>query len=69
MPEMNGMELAALLTERRPEMKVLYMSGYTDRAMSDVAIDQGMNFLQKPFALATLEHKLREILAPVLIHK
>ena len=69
MPEMNGMELAAQLTQQRPEMKVLYMSGYTDRGMSDVAIGPGMNFLQKPFALTTLENKLREILTPVLIHK
>jgi two-component system, cell cycle sensor histidine kinase and response regulator CckA len=69
MPEMNGLELARQLQGVRPEMKVLYMSGYTDRGMSDGTIDADMNFLQKPFALATLENKLREILTTDLTHK
>jgi two-component system, cell cycle sensor histidine kinase and response regulator CckA len=69
MPELNGSELATRLRKARPEMKVLYMSGYMDRGMSDAAFDPGTNFLQKPFALATLESKLREILTPVLAHK
>jgi len=55
MPKEGGRELAASLAARRPGMKVLFMSGYTDQA-----IDSG--FIQKPFTPAALSSKVREIL-------
>jgi PAS domain S-box-containing protein len=63
MPEMNGRELARQLTATRPEMGVLYISGYTDRAIAGgTTIDANMNFLQKPFGFDVLGRKLRDIL-------
>jgi CheY-like chemotaxis protein len=64
MPEMNGPELAQQVLAIRPAIKVLYMSGYTDKAfMSTAAWEPGSAFLQKPFTPQTLGHKVREILA------
>ena len=63
MPQMSGPELVERLGAVRPEMKVLYMSGYTDRAVvgRDV-LEPEKNFLQKPFEPKTLARKVREIL-------
>jgi CheY-like chemotaxis protein len=63
MPEMGGRELALALAPQRPEMRVLYMSGYTDNAaiLNGVA-ESGSAFLQKPFTPAGLAHKVREVL-------
>jgi hypothetical protein len=58
MPKEGGRELAAGLLAQRPEMKVLYMSGYTDRAVSASEVA----FIQKPFTPTTLSKKVREIL-------
>ncbi|MBK5281651.1 MAG: response regulator [Nitrospiraceae bacterium] len=64
MPGMNGPELAQQVLAIRPAMKVLYMSGYTDKAFtSTAACEPGFTFLQKPFTPQTLGHKVREILA------
>jgi nitrogen-specific signal transduction histidine kinase/CheY-like chemotaxis protein len=50
MPGMNGKELATQLAASQPAMKVLYMSGYTDRIMSETGVlDNSVAFLQKPF--------------------
>jgi CheY-like chemotaxis protein len=50
MPGMNGKELAAQLTLSQPHMKVMFMSGYTDRIMSETGVlDNAVAFLQKPF--------------------
>ena len=63
MPRLNGKELAKLLVERRPEMKVLYMSGYTDSAIVNSGILQKeVAFLQKPFTPAALASKVRDVL-------
>jgi two-component system, cell cycle sensor histidine kinase and response regulator CckA len=63
MPDMYGPELAALIRSRRPEIKVLYMSGYTDNAIvSQGVLNDGMQFLQKPFTVETLARKVREVL-------
>jgi PAS domain S-box-containing protein len=63
MPQMSGREVALRLTARRPEMRVLYLSGYTDDAILHHGIlEPGAAFLQKPFAAAELARKVREVL-------
>jgi two-component system cell cycle sensor histidine kinase/response regulator CckA len=64
MPGISGRELAERVSTIRPGIKVLYMSGYTDQAVVHHGILEGdATLLQKPFTLATLAAKLREILA------
>jgi signal transduction histidine kinase/DNA-binding response OmpR family regulator len=64
MPEMSGRELAARVASLRPETKVLFMSGYTDKAVvHQGVIDEGTPFIQKPFTPDTLARKVREVLA------
>jgi two-component system, cell cycle sensor histidine kinase and response regulator CckA len=65
MPGIGGRELAERMTRLRPGIKVLYMSGYTEQAVSQQGIlgDDAV-LLQKPFTLATLASKLCEILTP-----
>src|ERR1700690_3353748 len=63
MPGMNGRELAAKITSQRPEIHVLYMSGYTENAIGhDGLLDAGINLLQKPFSLPTLKDRVRELM-------
>ena len=69
MPGIGGRELAERVTKIRPEIKVLYMSGYTDQAVTQQgALGTDAVLLQKPFTLAALASKLREILAPQPVH-
>jgi two-component system cell cycle sensor histidine kinase/response regulator CckA len=63
MPGMNGRELAERLRALRPSMQVLYNSGYTD----DVIVQHGnvqeqLNFIAKPYSIAALGRKIRQIL-------
>ncbi len=52
MPGMNGRELADRLQELYPELKLLFMSGYTaDVVAHHGVLDDGLNFIQKPFTL------------------
>jgi PAS domain S-box-containing protein len=63
MPVMNGPELAKRFQSIRPETKVLFMSGYTDKVISyTAALEPGTAFLQKPFTPQTLTHKVHEVL-------
>ena len=63
MPGMSGRELAGHLASVRPEMRVLYMSGYTDDAIIHYGIlEEGVNFIQKPFSIGKLARKVREVL-------
>jgi PAS domain S-box-containing protein len=61
--QMSGRELVQRLTPLRPEMKVLYMSGYSDEAIVHHGVlAPGTAFLQKPFTTESLMRKLREVL-------
>ena len=63
MPGMNGRELAQRISEIRPNVKVLYMSGYTENVIGqDGMLDAGVRLLQKPFNLRDLKSKVREVL-------
>ena len=63
MPRMSGPELAKGVRVARPEIKVLFMSGYTDEAMGlHGVLGAGTQFIQKPFAADALLRKVREAL-------
>jgi PAS domain S-box-containing protein len=63
MPGMNGRELATRITKLLPDVRVLYMSGYTENAVGhDGTLDAGVNLLQKPFSLPVLKDRVREVL-------
>jgi two-component system cell cycle sensor histidine kinase/response regulator CckA len=63
MPGASGPELTRQLVERRPALKVIYMSGYTEDAIVHHGVlDPGIAFLNKPFSSQTLGAKIREVL-------
>jgi PAS domain S-box-containing protein len=63
MPEMNGRELAERLGTSRPEMKCLFMSGYTANIIANQGVlKEGVAFIQKPFSKNELAAKVREAL-------
>jgi two-component system cell cycle sensor histidine kinase/response regulator CckA len=63
MPRMGGPKLAERLADERPDMKVLFVSGYVENtALRHGKADVATRFLQKPFSLKTLAGKVREIL-------
>ncbi len=63
MPEMSGKALATALLEGRPELEVVYMSGYTENTIVHHGIpDAGVHFLPKPFTPSVLLAKIREVL-------
>jgi PAS domain S-box-containing protein len=64
MPGMNGRELFDRAVERRPGLKALFMSGYTNNVIAHRGVlDQGVAFIQKPFSIRALATKVREVLA------
>jgi len=63
MPGMNGRQLADTLVRMRPDLKVLYISGYTGNSLVFRGIlDDGSNFLEKPFSLESLQANVHRIL-------
>ncbi len=65
MPQMGGLELAREVTARRPETRVLYVSGYSEDDMNDQGIlAADLEFLEKPFTPQALTRKVRTVLNP-----
>ena len=63
MPGMNGRVLAEKLKEKRPGMKVLFTSGYTESVIAHHGIlEKGIRFIAKPYSIQTLSKKIREVL-------
>ncbi|MBD3277607.1 MAG: response regulator [Candidatus Aegiribacteria sp.] len=63
MPDMDGPALFSELSEMIPDLKVLYMSGYTSDVLKEHNLDcQGANFIQKPFTFKTLTRTVRKLL-------
>jgi signal transduction histidine kinase/ActR/RegA family two-component response regulator len=65
MPGMNGRELADRVKAMRPEIRILYMSGYSDDAVLRRGVESATaEFIPKPFSLTTLTARIRDILDP-----
>jgi FixJ family two-component response regulator len=63
MPGMNGPELGELLRTVYPDLKVLFVSGYTDNSLvRQASLAPGTHFLQKPFKLLALAKRIREMI-------
>jgi two-component system, cell cycle sensor histidine kinase and response regulator CckA len=63
MPGMNGRELFNILGRTRPELRVLFMSGYSSNVIGHHGVlDEGVNFIQKPFSVHALSKKIRKVL-------
>jgi two-component system, cell cycle sensor histidine kinase and response regulator CckA len=63
MPDMNGKALFEQLRRSHPELRVLFMSGYTDSIIAQQGVlAEGVNFIQKPFAVKALAEKVRQVL-------
>ncbi|MGC2210619.1 MAG: response regulator [Candidatus Korobacteraceae bacterium] len=63
MPGMNGCEMAERIHEFLPQLQVVFMSGYTEHALThDGRVDPKVEYLQKPFTLKALTQKLAKVL-------
>ena len=63
MPKMTGKTLSDKLRREYPDLKVLFISGYTDNAtVRESLLDEGVSFLQKPFSPQSLAEKVRDII-------
>ena len=64
MPDMDGKTLAGRVSETHPDLKVLFMSGYTENVIAHHGVlKEGVNFIQKPFSVRALIEKVREVLS------
>lgn len=63
-PGMNGYDLSEALLQMRPDLKVIFMSGFSDdKRVGEMVVAEKAGFLRKPFSRKELLHKIRETLA------
>ncbi len=63
MPEMNGKDLRDKVSELKPELKSIFMSGYTANVIAHHGVlDEGIEFLKKPFSVQALLERVRDVL-------
>jgi two-component system cell cycle sensor histidine kinase/response regulator CckA len=63
MPEMDGPALLKKIRERLPELRVIFVSGYAEESVrKDIADDQSVEFLPKPYSLDQINSKVKEVL-------
>ncbi|MEM6796981.1 MAG: response regulator, partial [Acidobacteriota bacterium] len=62
MPEMNGPEMIRTLQQTEPDLRFLYMSGYTDQVLGTETADFSALLVQKPFSIEELVLKVREVI-------
>jgi CheY-like chemotaxis protein len=63
MPNVNGRQLFERLRRTQPDIRVLFMSGYTSNVIGRHGVlDEGVHFVQKPFSIHTLSRKVRHVL-------
>ena len=68
MPEMGGRDLSDRLVQRHPDIKVLFMSGYTDDAViRHGVLEDEVHFLQKPFSMNDLLSRVRRVLDEAMV--
>ena len=68
MPQMGGLELSRLIAERRPDTRVLFVSGYSESDMNEQGIlTPEADFMEKPFTPQALTRKVREVLHPTTV--
>lgn len=62
-PDMNGMQLYKKISETRPGIKSIFISGYTSNVIAhNGKLDEGINFIQKPFSVSDFSRKVRDVL-------
>jgi PAS domain S-box-containing protein len=62
MPGINGKVLAERLSRKRPDMKVILTSGYTENIIESQSLADGLNFISKPYSAGSLLKKIREVI-------
>ena len=68
MPQMGGLELSRLILDKRPDIHVLYVSGYSESDMNEQGIlAPDADFMEKPFTPQALTRKVREVLHPMTV--
>jgi CheY-like chemotaxis protein len=62
LPDMNGRQVADAALAKRPNLKVLFMTGYAEKAASNSFLQSGMEIISKPFSMDSLAAKIREMI-------
>lgn len=62
LPDMSGDEVARIALARRPNLKLLFMSGYTDKASNPAFLEEGIQIITKPFNMDVLAIRIRQII-------